>query len=62
VLEPGRAPKKGGATSPYNAMAAFNSMPANGPGEAIGLNPAMAGPGLGIEGFDAEINFDDAML
>ncbi|KAI0443465.1 hypothetical protein F4803DRAFT_310134 [Xylaria telfairii] len=43
-------------------MAAFNSMPAPGPGEAIGLNPAMAGPGLGIEAFDAEINFDDAML
>ncbi|KAI1429785.1 hypothetical protein F5Y12DRAFT_336917 [Xylaria sp. FL1777] len=43
-------------------MAAFNSMPAPNSGEAIGLNPPIAGPGLGIEGFDAEINFDDAML
>jgi hypothetical protein len=43
-------------------MAAFNSMPVPSPGEAIGLNAAMAGPGLGIEGFDADLNFDDAML
>ncbi|KAI3320220.1 p53-like transcription factor [Xylariaceae sp. AK1471] len=43
-------------------MAAFNSMPAPSPGDAIGLNAAMAGPGLGIEGFDADLNFDDAML
>ncbi|KAI1175920.1 hypothetical protein F4777DRAFT_294285 [Nemania sp. FL0916] len=43
-------------------MAAFNSMPAPGASESIGLNPAMAGPGLGIDGFDAEISFDDAML
>ncbi len=37
-------------------------MPAPNSGEAIGLNPGMVGPGLGIESFDAEINFDDAML
>ncbi|KAI0506042.1 hypothetical protein F5B22DRAFT_651088 [Xylaria bambusicola] len=43
-------------------MAAYNSMPAPNSGETIGLNPAMAGHGLGIESFDAEINFDDAML
>ncbi|KAI1822061.1 hypothetical protein F4861DRAFT_419837 [Xylaria intraflava] len=37
-------------------MAAYNSMPAPGSGEAMRLNPAM------IEGFEAELNFDDAML
>ncbi|KAI0408413.1 p53-like transcription factor [Xylaria palmicola] len=43
-------------------MAAFNSIPAPSPGDAVGLNPVMAAPGLGIDGFDADINFDDAML
>ncbi|RYP51716.1 hypothetical protein DL768_003017 [Monosporascus sp. mg162] len=34
------------------------------PGEAMGLNAAMAGSaaGLGIEGFDHELNFDESML
>ncbi|KAI0392291.1 p53-like transcription factor [Xylariaceae sp. FL0594] len=43
-------------------MAAYNSMPVPGPGDAIGMNPSMAAPGLGIDGFDHEMNFDDAML
>ncbi|KAI1325048.1 p53-like transcription factor [Xylariaceae sp. FL0255] len=41
---------------------AFNSMPARSPGEAMGLNAAMGGPGLGIEGFDPDLNFDESML
>ncbi|KAI0022923.1 hypothetical protein F4780DRAFT_788049 [Xylariomycetidae sp. FL0641] len=42
-------------------MAAYN-MPAPGPGEAMSLNAAMAGAGLGIDGFDPEITFDESML
>ncbi|KAH9907339.1 hypothetical protein F4778DRAFT_532831 [Xylariomycetidae sp. FL2044] len=44
-------------------MAAFNSMPAHSPGEAMGLNAAIAaGSGLGIEGFDSDLQFDESML
>lgn len=62
MSEPWASAERAGPASPYDAMAAYNSMPAPGPGEAIGMNPAMAGPGLGIDGFDTEINFDDAMM
>jgi hypothetical protein len=48
-------------------MATFNSMPpmqsGASPNDAMGLNhAAMPGNGLGIEGFDQEINFDESML
>ncbi|KAI5922390.1 hypothetical protein F4810DRAFT_711506 [Camillea tinctor] len=43
-------------------MAAFNSMPAPGHGEAMGLNAAMANSGLGIDSFEPDINFDESML
>ena len=49
-------------------MATFNSMPAMqsgpSPGETLGLNAAMAASttGLGIEGFEHELNFDESML
>jgi hypothetical protein len=43
-------------------MAAFNSMPAPSPREAMRLTGAMAGSGLGIDTFDPDMNFDDAML
>ncbi|KAI0010363.1 p53-like transcription factor [Xylariaceae sp. FL0662B] len=45
-------------------MATFNSMPAlqpGSPGDAMGMN-AMANSGLGIEGFEPDLNFDESML
>ena len=37
--------------------------PGPNPGETLGLNAAMgSGAGLGIEGFDQELNFDESML
>lgn len=47
-------------------MATFNSLPTlssgASPNDAMGLNPQMTGNGLGIEGFDQELNFDESML
>ena len=37
--------------------------PGHNPAGALGLNAAMgSGAGLGIEGFDQELNFDESML
>jgi hypothetical protein len=44
-------------------MESFNTMSAASPGDAMGLNPAMtANAGLGIDGFDQDLKFDDTML
>ncbi|KAI1343013.1 hypothetical protein F5Y15DRAFT_274272 [Xylariaceae sp. FL0016] len=43
-------------------MATFNSMPAPGPAEQMGLSAAMAAQGLGIDDFQPDLNFDEAML
>ncbi|KAI1633272.1 hypothetical protein F4809DRAFT_33810 [Biscogniauxia mediterranea] len=43
-------------------MATFNSMPAPGHGEAMGLNAAIANSGLGIDGFEPDLTFDESML
>lgn len=42
-------------------MANFNSMPAPGAADAMAMN-GMHPTGLGIEQFDQELNFDEAML
>lgn len=43
-------------------MATFNMPALTSGADGIGLNAAMGVSGLGIEGYDQDLNFDDSML